>query len=154
MKYYSKLTGGFYDKAVHGDSMPSDVVEIPNEYYCDLLTAQTAGKLIQADANGFPIAVEPAAPSPADLIAANIAAIQARLDSEARSRGYDNILSACTYAMQPSGAPFQAEGAAFLAWRSDVWAQAYATLADVQAGQVAMPTPADAVAAMPALLLP
>lgn len=88
------------------------------------------------------------------LIAANIAAIQAELDRQAQAKGYDSILSACSYAAQASNAPFQAEGTAFLEWRSDVWSQAYAFLAKVQAGTEALPTPEQAVAQMPALVLP
>lgn len=87
-------------------------------------------------------------------VAANTAALQARMDDVARQYGYDNIFTACTYGAQPVGAPFQAEGAAFLAWRSAVWAEAYAVMADVQAGTVPMPTVAESVAAMPALALP
>lgn len=84
----------------------------------------------------------------------NIAAIQAELDRLARGEGYDHILSACSYAAQPNGYAFQAEGAAFLKWRSDVWTHAYAVLAEVEAGTTPMPTPAEAVAMMPALVLP
>lgn len=86
--------------------------------------------------------------------AACVAAIQTELDVQAQAKGYDNIVSACSYAAQASGAPFQAEGAAFLAWRSAVWQQAYAKQALVKAGTATMPTPAEAVAAMPALVLP
>lgn len=86
--------------------------------------------------------------------AACVAAIQVELDRQAQAKGYDNIVSACSYAAQASGAPFQAEGASFLAWRSAVWQDAYATQAQVVAGTVTMPTPTQAVAAMPALVLP
>lgn len=94
------------------------------------------------------------APSPEALIAAVTVAIQAELDRQAKLKSYDDIVSACSYAAQEVGAPFQAEGAAFLAWRSAVWTQAYAVLADVVAGTVPMPTPAEAVAQMPTLELP
>lgn len=100
-----------------------------------------------------PAAAPPAPPTAEELIAANMAAIQRELDLRAQTRGYDNILSACSYAAQPEGAPFQAEGAAFLAWRSAVWQKAYATLAEVKAG-APMPTPEQAVADMPILELP
>lgn len=97
-----------------------------------------------------------AAPAPTitQLIAANTSALQAEMDRQAAEKNYDNIVSACSYAAQPVGAPFQAEGAAFLAWRSDVWVRAYATLAQVQAGTATMPTPQEAVAQMPPLVLP
>jgi hypothetical protein len=93
-------------------------------------------------------------PTPEQLVAQVEAAIQAELDRQAQAKGYDSILSACTYAMQPANAPFQAEGAAFVTWRSAVWHQARVALAAVQAGTKPMPTPAEAVAAMPALVLP
>jgi hypothetical protein len=93
-------------------------------------------------------------PTFAQLVDANTAAIQAELDRRARERGYDNIVSACSYAAQAAGEPFQAEGVAYLKWRSDVWAHAYAVLAEVKAGTRAMPTPVEAVAEMPALVLP
>lgn len=93
-------------------------------------------------------------PSKEQQIAANTAALQAELDRQAQAKGYDNIISACSYAAQPPGAPFQAEGAAFLKWRSDVWSQAYVTLGEVEAGTRPMLTPEEAVTAMPALVLP
>jgi len=88
------------------------------------------------------------------MVAVSSAAIQTELDRVARSRGYDSIVSACSYAAQSEGAPFQAEGAAFLAWRSAVWANAYAVLAEVEAGNRALPTPEEAVSMMPTLSLP
>jgi len=87
-------------------------------------------------------------------IAANTAAIQAELDRQAQLKGYDNIVSACSYASGPDSDPFAAEGRAFLAWRSAVWTQAYAVLAEVEAGTKPMPTPEESVAQMPALTLP
>lgn len=86
-------------------------------------------------------------------VAVNIAAIQAELDRQAQLKSYDNILSACSYAAQPEGAPFQAEGATYLQWRSDVWAQAYAVLAEVQSGNLPLPSPEESVAQMPPLNL-
>jgi hypothetical protein len=89
-----------------------------------------------------------------EAISLNSAAIQAELDRQALAKGYDSIISACSYAAQPEGAPFQSEGAAFLNWRSAVWSHAYSVLADVEAGNIPMPTPEEAVAQMPALVLP
>ena len=50
-------------------------------------------------------------------------AVQAHLDAVAKSKGYDSILSACTYAGYAN--PFQEEGQAFTKWRGDVWAYCY-----------------------------
>lgn len=54
--------------------------------------------------------------------------VQARLDTQAQSWGYDNIFTACTYADEPAVAQFQAEGQALRAWRSSTWAVCYANV--------------------------
>jgi hypothetical protein len=56
---YSKSTGGFYDPAIHGSNIPSDAIEISNDTYFAFLAAQTLGKVITADADGNPVAVDP-----------------------------------------------------------------------------------------------
>jgi hypothetical protein len=82
-----------------------------------------------------------------------VQAVQSHLDTEARTHGYDGILSACTYAT--STVPtFAAEGQACVAWRDAVWSKCYAELAKVQAGERAMPTPAEAVAELPEMEWP
>lgn len=55
---YSKSTGGFYDRAIHGACVPDDVVEITKEDHVALFASQALGKRIEADADGFPVAVE------------------------------------------------------------------------------------------------
>lgn len=65
-------------------------------------------------------------------------ATQARLDAFAKTRNYDNILSACTYAT--SAVPkFQAEGQYAVNARDNTWATLYQILADVQANNRPMP---------------
>lgn len=144
--FYSKLTGGFYSDAYH-DSMPPDALEVSDTDYEALLVGQAAGKRIAADANGRPVLVDPPSLTQDQQKAACVAAIQEEMERQAQAKGYDSLLSACSYAALPAGAPFQAEGAAFLAWRAQVWQAALA-----QTGPV--PTPEEAVAAMPALVLP
>lgn len=51
---YSKSTGGFYDEAIHGDSIPADAVEITAEEHTLLLQGQSSGQAIVADAEGRP----------------------------------------------------------------------------------------------------
>ena len=80
--------------------------------------------------------------------------IQRHLDSAAHARGYDSILSAVTYAGEPAVPAFQAEGQAFRAWRSLVWARCYQLAAEVQAGKRPVPTPEALIALLPALVLP
>lgn len=71
-------------------------------------------------------------PQPPDLQAVIVAAAQARLDDFARTRAYDGILSACTYAA--STVPkFASEGQAAVNGRDATWAKLYEILAEVQA---------------------
>lgn len=66
-------------------------------------------------------------------------ATQERLDSFARTRNYDNILSACTYAT--SNIPkFAAEGQVAVNLRDATWAALYQILEEVQTGQRKAPT--------------
>ena len=82
------------------------------------------------------------------------AAIQQRLDDFARTRNYDSILSACTYATS-TVAKFKTEGQACVNLRDATWAAAYQILADVQAGDRPMPTSiADIEADLPAAVWP
>jgi uncharacterized protein YodC (DUF2158 family) len=74
-------------------------------------------------------------------------AVQDYLDNEAQRLGYDDILSACTYASASN--PFQAEGQSFVSWRGNVWATCYQILADVEAGIRAAPTKEELLAELP-----
>lgn len=80
--------------------------------------------------------------------------IQSHLNAAAVAHGYDNILTASSYAALPVGSPFQAESAAFSLWRAQCWATAYQILADVKAGTRPEPMADELIAAMPVLALP
>lgn len=81
-------------------------------------------------------------------------ATQQRLDDFAKTRGYDGILSACTYATSPTP-KFAAEGQYCVAQRDATWAKLYEMLAEVEAGTRPMPTGyADIEAELPALTWP
>lgn len=64
--FYSKTTGGFYDPAINS-VIPADAVEITHDEHAALMTEQSAGKIIQADANGRPTAVDPPKPTAAQV---------------------------------------------------------------------------------------
>ncbi len=105
---------------------------------------------------GFMPYVEPPtpAPTPEQIQADIVARTQQRLDEFARTRNYDGILSACTYATDPNPA-FAAEGQYCVALRSATWAALYAVLAEVQAGTRPMPSGfADVEPALPILTWP
>lgn len=81
-------------------------------------------------------------------------AVQSHMDEVAQTKGYDNLLSAVTYAEELAVPIFQAEGIAFRAWRSAVWAYCYAQLAAVLNGERETPTVEDLIAELPPLDLP
>ncbi len=148
--FYSKATGGFYSTAIHGENMPADAVHVSAERYAELMALQSSGKRITADESGAPVAVDPPAPTQAEKCKLAENAIQTMLDGAAQAAGYENIVTASSYASLPAGAPFQAEGADFNLWRANCWAKAYEILGAVQAGARPEPTMDELLAEMPA----
>lgn len=95
----------------------------------------------------------PPAP-PVDMAAAVTIAVQQRLDEFARTRGYDGILSAATYATS-SVPTFAAEGQYAVSARDAHWSKCYEIMAEVEAGTRPMPASVDEVLAeMPDLAWP
>jgi hypothetical protein len=82
-----------------------------------------------------------------------ISAIQSMLDEKAKERGYDSILSLCTYATSPNK-KFADEGQAGVSWRDEVWAKGFTILADVEGGERAIPTVDELLAELPAFVWP
>ena len=78
-------------------------------------------------------------------------AVQDMLDAKAKAKGYDNIVSACSYAGAEN--QFQGEGVSFVKWRGDVWAACYTILGAVQAGQRAIPTISGLLSELPEIVL-
>jgi hypothetical protein len=76
--------------------------------------------------------------TPEELQAEIVEATQKRLDDFARTRNYDGILSACTYASS-SVPKFAAEGQYCVDARDNTWATLYTILAEVQAGTRPVP---------------
>ena len=70
----------------------------------------------------------------------------------ARAKGYDDNVSACSYAGYEN--VFQAEAIAFGQWLANVWAYGYAELDKMIAGTRPVPTIAEILAELPALVLP
>ena len=84
-----------------------------------------------------PLPVDPSTPE--QIMAECVERTQKRLDDFARTRNYDGILSACTYAT--STVPkFATEGQYCVNARDRTWAMLYQLLAEVQAGTRPMPS--------------
>lgn len=79
-------------------------------------------------------------------------AVQNHLDATVRIRGYDSVVSACSYAASVN--PFQAEGIACLNWRASVWSACYQILSDVNAGLRSTPTVGELIAELPVMVWP
>lgn len=85
-----------------------------------------------------------------ELIAQYTIAIQQRLDNFARTRNYDSILSATTYATS-SIPKFKAEGKCAVELRGATWAKCYEILEDVESGARTMPALDELLSELPAL---
>jgi len=79
--------------------------------------------------------------------AAIVAAISAEIENTAQGRGYNDAASLASY-VASTNTTWQAEAQAFVAWRDQVWQEAYARLAEVEAKTAEMPTVVEAVADM------
>ena len=93
-------------------------------------------------------------PTPEEITATFERSIQGQLNAAAVAAGYDDISTAVSYAEEPAVPKFQNDGKAFRAWRSLVWAYAYAQLASVKAGDREQPTVEGFLQELPALVLP
>ena len=80
-------------------------------------------------------------------------AVQQRLDAFARTRNYDGILSACTYASS-TVTKFAAEGQYAVNARDATWATCYQIMSAVQEGQRTFPTVEEVLSELPLLSWP
>jgi len=67
-----------------------------------------------------------------------MSAVQLHMDSEAKKKGYDNILSACTYA-NSTIPKFKAEGKAAVLWRDQIWDYCFVNIQSMQDGTRSLP---------------
>jgi len=147
---YSPSTKGFYTEAIHGEDMPSDVVDLSDEEYQALYAGLCAGKMIVVQ-EGVPTLSTPAL-TQEETIGRYEAALDNHLDSVARQHRYNSRITFALRAGYPG--PFHAEGVAFATWMDACNAQAYQMLEDVLAGRRPLPTVDDFLAALPEFVMP
>ena len=95
----------------------------------------------------------PPPPTVEELQAMYTVAIQKRLDDWAKTRNYDSILSACTYATS-ANPRFSAEGQRAVENRDATWDTGYAIVDDVLSGKRPVPTIEEVMAELPPLKWP
>lgn len=96
-------------------------------------------------------APEKPAPTEEEIQAQLTQAVQDYMDNKAQEKNYDNIHTACTYA-NSTDEIFKKEGTACVAWRDNVWKTCYNILAEVKAGNRAIPTIEELIAELPVLV--
>ena len=140
-----KLTGEGY--VIKNGDMKVPIVDVPGFDQ----NPETVAYREWLAAGGVPKPAD--APSAEEMIASVQQAVQERLDAFARTRAYDGILSAATYAT--SAVPkFAAEGQYAVQARDASWAACYQIMADVQAGLRAMPSVEQVLSELPTLEWP
>jgi len=91
--------------------------------------------------------------TPEEILVEFVTKIQDRLDTFARTRSYDGILSACTYATS-TNPRFASDGQYCMQVRDATWAKGYEVLNAVQSGQRGIPTWEEFEAELPVLQWP
>ena len=92
-------------------------------------------------------------PTPEQVFVKMQGLIQSYMDAEAKTHGYDSILSLCTYATS-TNQRFQAEGQAGVAWRDSCWTFGYDLYDKVISGERVIPTESQLLEELPKLVWP
>ena len=132
------------DEKVTANALSSEEVELADGYEFKV----TDGVLTQEPSVGVTTNEVEDVPTQAEVIAGYTQQVQSYLDTTAQTRGYDGILSLCTYATS-SNATFAKEGQVGVIWRDAVWTKCYEILAEVQAGTREAPT--DIISELPVM---
>lgn len=133
---------------------PASVVEFYQQQGCTVTTGAYErgydGQLYRAGEAPQKSPEEQQAEAQAAMQAEFTDAIQQRLDAFAQERGYDNIMSACSY-FGSANPRFKAEADRAIALRDATWAKCYEILDDVLAGKRPIPTEEELFAELPKL---
>ena len=102
------------------------------------------------DDNGHVTFTPPPPPTAEELQYNFSQVIQSRLDALAQSRGYDNIVSVCSYKDSPNP-KFKAEADRAILLRDTTWTKCYEILNDVVDGKREIPTLDEILSELPEL---
>lgn len=91
--------------------------------------------------------------APATTVDDYMIAVQREVDAIARKKNYTDGVSLASY-VASTNTQWVAEATAFIAWRDQVWASVYATMAAVQSGQQAQPTIEALITGLPPISWP
>ena len=117
----------------------TNTIEVEHMNFLPNLVEATEGSIGWSYSNGEFLPPVPPSKSPEEIQKEVTEGTQLRLDAFARTRNYDGILSACTYAT--STIPkFQTEGQYCVNARDSTWAALYSILAEVQEGNRPIPS--------------
>lgn len=157
--YYSPSMNGFFHGSIseaHGIKWPEDATIVTDEVFYTFTAEAPDGKELGPDQEGQPIWIDSITRTGYTLLqqVANLKAwVQALLDATAQTYGYDNILTAVSYAGDPLPA-IAAEGDALKAWRSTVWSAANPVINSVLNGLVVVPLKSAFLASLPQYTAP
>ena len=76
--------------------------------------------------------------------------VQDYMGAKVQERGYDGILSVCSY-INTGNLKFDAEGEACRKWRSAVWEKCYDMVSEIKTGERVIPTEDELIAELPPL---
>ena len=134
--FYSKTTGGFYDRAIHGDNIPEDSVEITDEEYTLLI----ARPLSCADA------------TQEEIVSQYESALDSHLDGVAKQYRYADRTRLALRAGYPN--KHQSLASAFGTWMDSCNDQAKQLYLDVSSGLVPMPSIEEFINGLPEFVEP
>lgn len=124
---------------VYRNAVASEMPEIPDGLWVDAPSGEVFGGFLYSDG------IFAAPPPSLDQLKNSVTqGAQLLLDEFARSRGYDGILSACSYAS--SAVPsFAAEGQRCMELRDQMWTKLNQMLMEVESGKRPVPAKLDDV---------
>jgi len=159
--HYSHKTGEYIGTGVADESplepgvwlIPANATKTPPLPNIDGYTVQFAGdawKYVEVEP---PVQEFETKPTADEILITLTNAIQNHMDTKARERNYDGILSLCTYATS-TFPKFAAEGQAGVGWRDACWSRGSEVMTEVQQGLRPIPTEQELLGELPALVWP